>query len=427
MRLALTAFLLLANLGLIQTSSLPNTQSPAIHSLERQVSSGHTSVVGEFWSRIANQHSPMVEADPTDPNYSLVTFVWRGGSDTRNVVVVSPLALVNFDDAVMEKVAETNVWFKTYRMRKDARMSYRFAVNDSLVPFEKEKNFFARMKSWKMDPENPRKFDVGFGIVASVLELQGSPSDKWTRESDTSAKGTVTKSEFQSELLHNQRPVWIYTPTNWDRGKTYPLLVIMDGDSYTTLVPMPTILDNLIAAGAIPPVTAVLIGNGADDARDREMSCNKAWSEALVKELLPWLRLQQNLRFQDENTVVIGDSLTGLAAACAAHDYPSAFPKVISQSGSYYHAPAGEEPEWLARHMATEPAIPVQFYLEIGLLETAAIPSRDPSMLTANRHLRDVLLAKGNRVHYVEHFSGHEHVSWRATIADALIDMFNPK
>jgi enterochelin esterase-like enzyme len=142
---------------------------------------------------------------------------------------------------------------------------------------------------------------------------------------------------------------------------------------------------------------------------------------------LPWLRLQQGLRFQDENTVIVGNSLTGLAAACTAHDYPSAFPKVISQSGSYYYAPAGEEPEWLARHIATEPAIPVQFYLEIGLLETASIPSRDPSMLTANRHLRDVLLAKGNRVHYVEHSSGHEHLSWRATIADALIDMLNPE
>lgn len=362
-----------------------------------------------------------------DPSYSFVTFVWRGSSDTRNVVVISPMALVNFDDAVMERMAETNVWFKTYRMRNDARMSYRFAVNDSLVPFEKEKKFFERMKSWKTDPENPDTFDVGQGIMASVLELQGAPNSKWTRDSDPSTKGKITKSDFQSELLHNERPVWIYTPTNYENRKAYPLLVIMDGESYTTLVPIPIILDNLIAARAIPPVIAVLIGNGPDDARDREMSCNKAWSKALVGEVLPWLRLQQGLRFQDEKTVIIGDSLTGLAAACAAHDHPDAFPKVISQSGSYFRAPVGEEPEWLARHMARESTISVQFYLEIGLLETASIPSRDPSMLTANRHLRDVLLAKGNRVHYVEHFSGHEHVSWRATIADALIDMVNPK
>jgi enterochelin esterase-like enzyme len=187
------------------------------------------------------------------------------------------------------------------------------------------------------------------------------------------------------------------------------------------------ILDNLIIAGAIPPVTAVLIGNGPNEAREHEMNCSRSWGESLVKEVLPWLRLQQSLRFQDENTVIIGDSLTGLAAACAAHDHPGAFHKVISQSGSYFRAPVGEEPEWLARHIASEPAIPVRFYVEIGSLETASIPSRDPSMLTANRHLRDVLSAKGNKVRYVEHFCGHEHVSWRATIADALIDMLNPK
>jgi transposase len=97
---ALPFLLLLANLGLRQTASLPNTQSPAIFSLEQQVSSGHTTVVDEFWSQFAKQHSPMVESDPTDPNYSFVTFVWRGSSDTRNVVVISPLALVNFDEAL---------------------------------------------------------------------------------------------------------------------------------------------------------------------------------------------------------------------------------------------------------------------------------------------------------------------------------------
>jgi enterochelin esterase-like enzyme len=309
-------------------------------------------------------------------------------------------------------------------MRSDARMTYRFAINDTLVPFEKEKNLFSRMKAWDSDPLNPISFQVGGGVVASVLELPGAPSDKWTLVSDTSAKGKVVKQEFQSDLLQNHRPAWIYTPAHFEPGQTYPLVVILDGEAYTSLIPMPTILDNLIAAKAIPPVVAALLGNGPGDARDREMNCNRLWSGVLVNEVLPWLRLQQHLKFA-ENITIVGDSLTGLAASYAAHDYPGTFRKVISQSGSYFRAPSGEEPEWLARHLAGEPAIPVEFYLEIGLLETAAIPSRDPSMLTANRHLRDVLRAKGNEVYYVEHFSGHEHLSWRATIAEALIALLN--
>jgi enterochelin esterase family protein len=419
--------LLSATIAPAQQNTVPTAvQSSAIQLLEHRVLSGQTTAVGEFWSRLANNHSPIIESDLADSNYCLVTLVWRGNSDTKNVVVVSPLALVDFSDAIMRRVADTDVWFKTYRMRRDARMTYRFAVNDTLVPFEKDPNFFERMKSWKTDPWNPGKSDMGGGILASVLELPEAPTDKWTHNSESVPKGKVAKYEFQSELQNNHRSAWIYTPAAFESGKAYPLLVIMDGESYTSLIPMPTILDNLIAARAIPPVTAVLLGNGPGDARDREMNCNRSWSESLVKEALPWLRLQRGLKFADENTVIIGDSLTGLAAACAAHDYPSIFPKVISQSGSYFRAPDGEQPEWLARHLATEPAIPVQFYLEIGLLETASIPSRDPSMLTANRHLRDVLLAKGNTVHYVEHFSGHEHVTWRATIADALVETLNP-
>jgi enterochelin esterase-like enzyme len=419
------AILFLLPTGFIYPQNNPSGQSSVIQGLARQVSAGNANAVDDFWSRIAKQHAPLIEPGSADSDYSVVTFIWRGDQQTKNVVVVTPLALINFDDAILQNLSGTDVWYKTYRMRNDARMSYRFAVNDTLVPFDREPNFFARMKTWRTDPGNPRQFDVGMGITASVLELPGAPSDKWTRKSETAPQGLLMKYEFSSELLHNQRSAWIYSPANLDPDKSYPLLVIMDGDSYTSLVPMPTILDNLIAAKAIPPVVAVLLGNGPANAREVEMNCDKSWSDSLVKELLPWLRTTHNLKFTDGDIILVGDSLSGLAAACVARDHPKVFGKVISQSGSYYRAPAGEEPEWLARHLAAEPPIPVHFYLEIGLLETASIPNRDPSMLTANRHLRDVLLAKGNRVRYVEHFSGHEHLSWRATIADALINMLN--
>jgi len=67
MKFAVPVFFLLANLGFTQTSSSPNTQSPAIHSLEQQVASRQTVAVDEFWARIARQHAPIVEADPMNP------------------------------------------------------------------------------------------------------------------------------------------------------------------------------------------------------------------------------------------------------------------------------------------------------------------------------------------------------------------------
>jgi enterochelin esterase-like enzyme len=45
----------------------------------------------------------------------------------------------------------------------------------------------------------------------------------------------------------------------------------------------------------------------------------------------------------------------------------------------------------------------------------------DPGSVIANRHLRDVLLARGHPVTYVEFDGGHDFVCWQGALADGLI------
>ncbi len=62
--------------------------------------------------------------------------------------------------------------------------------------------------------------------------------------------------------------------------------------------------------------------------------------------------------------------------------------------------------------------MPLRFYLDVGLFENGF---QDPSMLVANRHMRDVLRAKGYPVRYAEYVGGHDYPCWEVTLADGLL------
>jgi enterochelin esterase-like enzyme len=200
-------------------------------------------------------------------------------------------------------------------------------------------------------------------------------------------------------------------------------------------VPTPAILDNLVAAGLVPPMVAVLIESLDYGTRARELTCNPTFLAFLTDELLPWVERSHAVTSDPAQTVVAGSSLGGLTAAYAALRRPDRFGLVLSQSGAFSWSPPGdEEAEWLARQVAAgalgvrsggggprPPARP-RFYLNVGLYETgrAFLPD-GPSLRLANRHLRDVLRAGGYAVRYAESAGGHDELGFRATFPEGLL------
>jgi enterochelin esterase family protein len=81
------------------------------------------------------------------------------------------------------------------------------------------------------------------------------------------------------------------------------------------------------------------------------------------------------------------------------------------------------EHEWLAAQFARAPRGGVRFYLNVGLLESGPSPGNSPSQLVANRHLRDVLRARGDDVTYRELNGGHDYIGWPAGLADGLLTL----
>jgi enterochelin esterase family protein len=382
-------------------------QSPTLRALQQQLAQGASTET--FWKDRQQQGAPMVEAVEGKPGLSLVTFLWRGA---RNNVRVFGAPSGNHDE--LQRLGDSDVWFRSYLLPASARLSYQMAPD---VPTSDDRRMI--LASTQRDPLNPNHFADGSGdpfLSRSRLELPAAPAQPWVAERPGIARGTLERKELSSKLLGNERDVYLYRPAQWQAGaKGQGLLVLFDAHAYTRQVPTPTILDNLIAEGLIPPTAALIIANPSDLSRQQELPPNPQFARFMAEELMPWAR-QQGLAASAARTVVAGSSYGGLASAYMGLKHPELFGNVLSMSGSYWWGHEGEEPGWLTREYVKSPKQPLRFYLQSGLFE-------GPKILDTNRHLRDVLLAKGYAVEQVEYPAGHDYLQWRGSLPCGLISL----
>ena len=405
--------------------------SPTISALQDAVSKRTPNAESVFWTRIQRDGAPIVEAIPGDTANVLLTFVWRGDSATRNVALVN--SGVGGDvpaEALLARIPGTDVWYRSYPARADARFIYELSVNDNLVPFDEVTDWGARSATFTRDPFNKRTFAVAlFGRSVSVVEGPRAPPEDWIEARPDAPKGRVEKTTVASTLLGTTRDVWVYTPPGYDtlarRGDGLPLLLTFDGGLYVSSIPAPTILDNLQAARRIAPMVAVFVGS-PEGQRDTELGANARYIEFVATELMPWVRTKYRIATSPAGNVVAGASLGGLAAAFVAHRHPELFGNVLSQSGAFMLGAPGEStPERLTRELAAAPRREVKFYLEAGIYESGRFEN-GVDLLTSNRHLRDALRAKGYRVTYDEFAGGHSDLNWRSGFARGLLALLAP-
>jgi enterochelin esterase family protein len=403
-----------------------SSTSVAVSTLRDAVGKGTAGAEAAFWSRVRRDGAPLIEPIPGDSVNVLFTFLWRGDSATRRVALVN--AAIASDDpaqAQLTRVPGTDVWYRSYVGRADARFAYELSPNDNLVPFDQVTDWGERSATFRRDPLNARVYHATiFGREVSYAEGPRAPREEWIAAKAGVPKGRVEQTTFASSLLGTTRELWIYTPPGYDtlarRAEGLPLLLTIDGGAYVGSVPTPTSLDTLIAAKRIAPMVAVFVGN-ADGQRDTELGANPRYAEFVATELVPWVRSRVRLADSPTHNVVAGSSLGGLAAAFVAFRHPELFGNVLSQSGAFMFG-AGEDPrpERLTREIAAAPRRDVAFYLEAGIYESGRMMN-GVDLLTSNRHLRDALRARWYRVTYDEFAGGHSDLNWRTGYAKGLL------
>jgi len=409
--------------GVVQDAEL---SSPRLSGLKKEIQGGNRQALEQFWQAVTTQGAPLVEPIIGDDRHVLLTFLWRAKEETRNVLVAGGVAGYDFSENQMSRLLDTDLWYRTYQVRNDARFSYNLSLNDSLVPFDKidmtdQKIVMQRISTFKTDPLNSKTY---LGLPpSSLVELAEAPPQPWIKRSPTVPAGKIEEKRITSAILGNERKAWVYTPPGYKTdAEPYALMVLLDGVAYTLLVPTPVILDNLLNKNLIPPMVAVVLDNPTPTSRNDEMPCNPRFADFLAKEVVPWVRENYHITKDASKTIIGGSSYGGLAATFAGFYHPESFGNVISQSASFWWKPKGDvEHEWLTRQFVSSPKLPVRFYLDVGLMESGPTPDKGPNMVIVNRHMRDVLQAKGYFVHYREFNGGHEYLNWRGTLADALL------
>lgn len=413
----------------IVQQSTSSVSSPRIEALKKEVEAGNRAAIDTFWQEVSKAGTPVVEPAKGETNYRLVTFLWRAKEETKNVAVVGGIGGYEFKKNLMSRLLDTDVWFKTYRIRSDARFTYNLSPNDSLVSFDEldlkdMKMVMQRVSTFKPDPLNPNRFP-GF-IVGSSTELPDAPPQPWVKRAEGVAAGKVEEKKIKSTILGNERKAWIYTPPGYKTdGTPYHLVVMFDGTAYTMLVPTPVILDNMIAKALIPPMVAIVLDNPTQTSRNDELPCNARFADFLATEVVPWMRQNYNVTSNPKETVVAGSSYGGLASMFAGLKHPEVFGNILSQSGSFWWKPDGDaEHEWLTRQFVASAKLPVKIYMDVGLMERGPTPVNGPDMVVVNRHMRDILQIKGYELHYREFNGGHEYLNWRGTLSDGLLFLF---
>jgi enterochelin esterase-like enzyme len=393
--------------GAVEPAEVP-LHSARLARLSRELPSGKAAEA-RFWEEVAG-NGPLVEPVAGDPHSRWVTYLWHGDPRTLKVAMNGALP-GEARPKPLARLGASQVWYRTEQTPTDSRFVYIFLVTRSVTRPGGSPETVTVTASYP-DLLNPRMFN-GF----PVLQLPEAASQTWIVPDPHVPHGKTVQRRLPSRALNGERTVTVYTPPGYaSAGPECRLLILLDGEDYQRLIPTPTILDNLLAQGKIPPTVALLVHSGGT--RGQDLRFSEGFARFIAEELVPWARAGYRVSRRREAVTLGGLSLGGLTAGYCALRYPHTFGSVLSQSGAFWQSPDGAgpnpEPGWLARQFAARPRCPARFYLEVGRFESA-------EMVANNRRLRDVLRAKGCAVRYSEFDGGHDYLTWRGTLADALI------
>ncbi len=296
-----------------------------------------------FWRDLQREGTPLVEPDPEGhPDWRLLTFLWRGAR--RNARLVGAPAP---DHVWMERLQGTDLWFASFRVPGDLRLSYRIAPDIPDIQASARENRWALLAVAQADPLNP----AGLFPAARDSFAQWSLCDLSSCGSGSKAAPVPVVPKLTHDIVEHRLPdpwlaggrkIWIHRPQGFVPGTAgNVLLILFDGATYLHDLDLPCRIESLLQAGEMAQIATVYVDTVSPARRSIDLACNDEFADHLVTRILPLASTRIGQDFDPQQVVVAGSSFGGLAAAHAVLRHPEKTSNFISLSGSFWWGPQG--------------------------------------------------------------------------------------
>lgn len=391
----------------------------------------------QLWQQVTS--TPLLEADPTQEDKYLVTFLWRGAAHSVLLFVNRLTDEKNLADSYMRRLPGTDTWHLTYRMDGDWRASYCFlpAPAADQAPWLQGSQVRLRqaLDGGLPDPHNPVTCTNRRGFVQSVVSLPLAPAwplGQWPVFSDDAAgagrfdggglgagrddadAGRLNAGRLDAivDLEALGRQIWVYTPALIDRAQSWPVLLVLDGEVWLKRHHLHLALAQLMDAGLIAPAYIVFIDSGGTEQRWQELG-DSDFGGYLSGQLLNWLKAHYAISPKPAERVVIGQSLGALTVLRTLVGYPQLIGSGISQSASLWQEVFFGELN--ALDAMARPLAGSRAWIEVGSQEWILAPLQPKAVC----QLREA----GMQVKDMVYNGGHDYACWRINLASALMHL----
>lgn len=233
-----------------------------------------------------------------------------------------------------------------------------------------------------------------------------------------------------SACYNSSHDWWLYVPAQCDGRTPSQLTVFLDGARYLGAeINVPSVLDNLIHAGELPPMLALFINPGdqgpglplwgGSDNRSFEYDrLGDSYARFLIEEMLPHVVAQHPLLAGGH--AIVGLSSGGLCAFNVAWERPDVFDKVLTHCGSFVNIRGGHEMASLVRRAEAKP---IRVFLQTSLRDLDVVFGH---WLNANRDLAAALAYRGYDFQLVVGEGGHSLRHGGAILPETLRWLWRP-